>query len=85
MEGKGNHEAFARAIAAKARVCVHGTASVVEELAKFEGSPGEDHTPEKKKYFLQFMTSVRKDSGAKGKNLSEAVIDKILFGRKGAN
>jgi hypothetical protein len=77
-------DAFARAIAAKARVCVHGSASVVNALSKFEGAPGQGLTEEKKKYFLEFMAAVRKDSGAQGALLPQIDIEKILFGVKEA-
>lgn len=76
------YNAFARAIAAKARVCVHGSAFVVDALSKFEGSPGQGLTDERKKLFLEFMAAVRKDTGAKGAQLKQVVIEKVLFGKK---
>jgi hypothetical protein len=75
-------EILGRAIAAKARVCVHGSASVVDALSKFEGTPGQGLTPEKKKYFLEFVEAVRADTGAKGAQLPQAAIEKILFDAK---
>jgi hypothetical protein len=75
-------EIIGRAIAAKVGVCVHGSASVVDALSKFEGAPGQGLTPEKKTYFLEFVDAVRADTGAKGVQLSQAAIEKILFGVK---
>ena len=46
---------LARAIAAKVRVCMHGSASVVDALSRFEDAPGQGLTPEKKKHFLEFV------------------------------
>lgn len=73
-------DVLARAIAAKARVCVHGSAAVVSALAKFEGDPESGLTPQKKKYFLEFVEAIRKDVGAHGDLNSEAV-EHILFGK----
>lgn len=71
--------ASARAIAAKARVCVHGSASVANALSKFEGAPGQSLTEKKKKCFLEFMVTVRTDTGAKGAQLPQAAIEKIFL------
>ena len=72
-------DVLARAIAAKARVCVHGSAAVVKALSKFEADPEPRLTPQKKKYFLEFVEAIRKDVGAQGALSSEAV-EHILFG-----
>ena len=74
-------EVLARAIAAKARVCVHGSVRVVEALSKFEGAPGQGLTPERKRYFLEFVEAVRIDVGAQGGRLSGESVDQILFGK----
>ncbi len=73
---------IAQAIAAKARVCVHGSSSVVKALSKFEGSPGQGLTGEKKRLFLEFVEAVRTDTGTKGAELPQANIEKILFESK---
>lgn len=76
-------EVFARAISAKARICVHGSASAIEALSRFEGTHGQGLTLEKKKYFLEFVAAVRTDTAAKGTQLSQLAVEKILFGVKG--
>lgn len=73
-------EIMGRAISAKARVCVHGSATVVAALAKFEDDPTPGLTPQKKKYFLDFVEAIRNDIGADG-NLSSDAVEHILFGK----
>jgi hypothetical protein len=75
-------DVFARAIAAKVRVCVHGSESVVNALSKFEGAQGQGLTEEKKNYLIEFMVAVRVDCGAQGARLPKEAIEKILFGKK---
>jgi len=72
-------DVLARAIAAKARVCVHGSAAVVSALAKFEGDSEPGLTPQKRKYFLEFVDAIRKDVGAHG-DLNTEGVAYILFG-----
>jgi hypothetical protein len=69
---------LARAIAAKARVCVHGSAEVIEALAHFEAHTSPTLTPEKRQHFLNFVEAVRRDVSAKGK-LSKQTVEQILF------
>jgi hypothetical protein len=68
-----------RAIAAKARVCVNGSAAVVKALSRFEGESGQGLTPEKRRSLLAFIVTVRTEMGATGE-VTEADIDAILFG-----
>jgi hypothetical protein len=71
-------EIVGRAIAAKARVCVHGSAATVAALASFEGAAGPGLTPEKRVGLLEFIAAVRRDVGAHGK-IGEAEINAIVF------
>ena len=71
-------EIMARAIAAKARVCVNGSAAAVQALSRLEREPGRGLTAEKRSALLEFIAAVRKDMGAPGK-VSQAEIEAILF------
>lgn len=73
---------LARAISAKALVCVHGSTQVVTALARFEGVGGIGLTPEKRRLFLEFVDAVRRDTGAQGK-IDKDTIELILFEREG--
>jgi hypothetical protein len=71
-------EAQARAIAAKVRICAHGSKEVVTALAIFEGDPVPGLTAAKKTALLTFLSALRKDLNSPGE-VGDADIEKILF------
>lgn len=77
-DSAGQAEARARAIAAKVRVCVHGSAEAVTALAALEGDAGAGLTSTKQAALIYLLTVVRKDLGSPG-TVTESDIQKILF------
>jgi hypothetical protein len=68
----------ARAITAKARICLHGSKEAVEALAAFEGMADRGLTPQKKAALLRFLSIMRKDLASPGL-VSETDMERILF------
>jgi len=77
-------EILARAIEAKARMCVYGSTEVVDTLARFEGCGGDGLTPEKKELFLNFVSTVRSETNVGEPKLRAESIESILFGKRPA-
>lgn len=71
-------EARARAIAAKVRICSHGSSEVVRALAVFEEGPAAGPTPAKRAALLKFVSVIRNDLNSPGQ-VADGDIEKILF------
>lgn len=71
--------AVARAISAKARVCVTGSEEVVKVLSSFEAETESGLTPKKKNHLVALVLAIRKDLGESGTPLTIGDVERILF------
>ena len=73
-------EILAKAISAKAKVCLHDSTLAIEALAGFEGiDRNKGLTDAKKQKFVEFVNHIRNEAGSEGVELSSKVICSILF------
>lgn len=71
--------AVARAISAKARVCVTGSEEVVKVLSSFEAETESGLTPKKKNHLVALVLAIRRDIGESGTPCTIDDVERILF------
>jgi hypothetical protein len=72
-------EHLALAADAKVRICLYGSATVIEHLHRFERAGAALDGPESQSIIVDLLKAMRRDIGEVGGKLADDAVQRILF------
>ena len=80
QDRKARSELLDRTVAAKARICIYGSAAVVKALSEFEEVGAQIDTQERADHFLGVVKLMRSESGVDQREVGSKILELLLFG-----
>lgn len=72
--------ALTRATEAKTRICIYGSARVIEQLSSFEREGAKIESVDSRRIVAQLISLMREDMGALGGRIDDLHVHNVLFG-----
>ena len=80
QDRKARSELLNRTVAAKARLCIYGSADVVKSLSEFEEAGAQINTPDKARLFLEVVKMMRSEGGVERADVGASHLELLLLG-----